>query len=45
MKLMEMLKSATENHSCKFSEVVAGRCSVIKGAIKNFSKFTGKHLC
>ena len=45
MKLLEMLKTATENHTRKFSEVIARRCSVIKGAIKNFSKFTGKHLC
>ena len=25
-------------------EAVAGRCSVKKGVLENFSKFTGKHL-
>ena len=27
------------------SEAVAQRCSVKKGVLKNFSKFTGKHMC
>ena len=26
-------------------EVVAQRCSIRKGVLKNFAKFTGKHLC
>ena len=26
-------------------EVVARRCSVKKGYLRNFAKFTGKHLC
>ena len=27
------------------TEVVARRCSVKKGVLRNFAKFTGKHLC
>ena len=27
------------------TEAVARRCSVEKGVLKNFAKFTGKHLC
>ena len=27
------------------SEAVAQRCSVKKGVLRNFTKFTGKHLC
>ena len=27
------------------SEAVARRCSVKKGVLRNFTKFTGKHLC
>ena len=27
------------------SEAVAQRCSVEKSVLKNFSKFTGKHMC
>ena len=26
-------------------EAVAQRCSVRKGVLRNFTKFTGKHLC
>ena len=28
-----------------YSGAVARRCSVKKGTLKNFAKFTGKHLC
>ena len=28
-----------------FAEVVVHRCSVRKGVLRNFEKFTGKHLC
>ena len=45
MKLLEMLKTATENHASKFSEAVARWCSVMKGVLKYSTKFTGKHLC
>ena len=27
------------------TEAVAQRCSVKKGVLRNFTKFTGKHLC
>ena len=27
------------------AEAVAWRCSIKKGALKHFAKFTGKHLC
>ena len=27
------------------TESAAERCSITKGALKNFAKFTGKHLC
>ena len=27
------------------TEIVVQRCSVKKGVLKNFAKFTGKHLC
>ena len=30
---------------CNVAEAVARRCSVRKGVLKNFAKFTGKHLC
>ena len=30
---------------CKKSEAVAKRCSVRKGVLRNFAKFTGKRLC
>ena len=29
----------------KVAEAVAQRCSVKKGVVKNFAKFTGKPLC
>ena len=29
----------------KDAEAVAQRCSVKKGVLRNFAKFTGKHLC
>ena len=28
-----------------FTEGVAWSCSVLKGVLENFAKFTGKHLC
>ena len=28
-----------------FTEAVFQRCSIKKGVLKNFTKFTGKHLC
>ena len=31
-----------ENHICRSSHQ---RCSVRKGILRNFAKFTGKHLC
>ena len=30
---------------CKLAETVARRCSVRKGVLRNFVKFTAKHLC
>ena len=30
---------------CYYSEAVARKCSIKKGVLRNFSKFTGKHLC
>ena len=36
-------------HKCSFieldSEAVVQRCSVTEGVLRNFAKFTGKHLC
>ena len=29
----------------QLTEIVVQRCSVKKGVLKNFAKFTGKHLC
>ena len=29
----------------EFTEAVIRRCSVKKGVLRNFEKFTGKHLC
>ena len=33
------------HHYCYYSEAVARRCSMIKAVLRNFAKFTGKHLC
>ena len=30
---------------CKTQEAVVQRCSIKKGVLSNFTKFTGKHLC
>ena len=42
-------KCSSKIHKCSFielgSEVVVQRCSVTKGVLRNFVKFTGKHLC
>ena len=35
-KIKEMIRKSTSSHQ---------RCSVRKGALTNFAKFTGKHLC
>ena len=32
-------------HNHLKGQAVARRCSVKKGALRNFAKFTGKHLC
>ena len=32
-------------HCLKYSESLGGRCSIKKGVLRNFAKFTGKHLC
>ena len=37
-----LLKSQPKELS---TEAVAQRCSVKKGVLRNFAKFTGKHLC
>ena len=34
-----------EQKNIIYTEEVAQRCSVKKGALRNFAKFTGKHLC
>ena len=31
--------------SLQYLEAVAGTCSIIKCVLRNFAKFTGKHLC
>ena len=33
------------HHHCYYSEAVVRRCSIKKGVLRNFAKFTGKHLC
>ena len=32
------------HHHCYYSEVVVRMCSIRKGVLRNFEKFTGKHL-
>ena len=38
-------QSKPEGQSKPATEAVVQRCSVKKGVLKNFGKFTGKHLC
>ena len=35
----------TYHENCKTSRSSHRRCSVRKGVLRNFAKFTGKHLC
>ena len=32
------------HHHCYYSEAVVRRCAIKKGVLRNFGKFTGKHL-
>ena len=41
-------KKLSDIHECQYfvlPEGVSQRCSVKKGVLRNFAKFTGKHLC
>ena len=33
------------HNSCRTARSSHQRCSIIKGVLRNFAKFTGKHLC
>ena len=41
----ELSLSQTASSLQKSTDVVARRCSVRKGVVRNFAKFTGKHMC
>ena len=48
MSCNSVLKHATYfniKNNPRLSEAVVQRCSVKKRVLKNFAKFTGKHLC
>ena len=47
---LNSISSIEDNHSFTFSDSFVfrsshQRCSVKKGVLRNFAKFTGKHLC
>ena len=44
-KCAKIIKRSIQNNSNRNAEVVTRRCSVKKIVLKNFRKFTGKHLC
>ena len=42
---LKIVQGVVFSNGSDFSEAVVGRCYVKKGALGNFAKFTGKHLC
>ena len=45
LKTKNNSKTCQANENDALIEAVAWKCSVRKGILRNFSKFTGNHLC
>ena len=45
LSILLYIQHLLPHHHCYYSEAVVRRCSIKKGVLRNFAKFTGKHLC